>query len=679
MIYHNRTNLTDEEKLAILEDINHQECVRLIPSIVILALFSCSGTIGNFLSVFIFASRMKRNFQNNMFIYLCVTNIVACAVCIPGDMVDLVFAYSYPSSAWCKVTRFFNLFTISSYVLTLGSLSVYRLRAARTARLTADTKKTSVRGILALIFGSLAIAWLGVIVYGLRATPTRVKDVFGRDCSIDDGVTHTGWLVAYYSFLALGFATLVLTVGISYYKIWRIVRHSKMTVAAHTTINVASPAAATGLAVVTSPQDMIKREPPPAPNDTEATTTPRHFEEGAASRMLDLLPSIFVVYQTWSPGAESPDSLTASFAPLVSGVERPPIIAATASSLESGGTHLTQADDYGAAASCDSDIPVRTSTKESIYERFINNSFKSKSSTVKCRSQIIRRNRITDLRAHSRSNPDLATIGADDDKTHCALIRTLSVSELGYLDQSLATRPKLWSWRNINKDLINWSSTGDNSLSKCDISEADSKSLIERDRSVKNSHRHSSRDSLTVDGGVDNIASSKSRPMRSNYETRAENPRSRVESHFSNALTENVTISKGENCEKEVEISEKEQNATTTEQPFSSTAAPRNGPMLSPIKTTARTRNTKTALENAITRTAFLLTFIFIVTFLPFFAASIPHFMIQDFDYNQGTVTLNIINMAYRLYFVNPTISPFIFWASNLDFRRNFKALCSRD
>ncbi|BFZ21306.1 hypothetical protein BsWGS_24345 [Bradybaena similaris] len=89
-------------------------------------------------------------------------------------------------------------------------------------------------------------------------------------------------------------------------------------------------------------------------------------------------------------------------------------------------------------------------------------------------------------------------------------------------------------------------------------------------------------------------------------------------------------------------------------------------------------RLSKTSLEAAVTRTAFLLTLTFIVSYLPFFLVSIPRAIDKDMDYSQDAVKVNLVNFAIRLYFIMPAVSPAIFWASNLDFRRKCKALCSK-
>lgn len=176
------SNLTDDEKLAILTKINDEVYQKLIPTISICASFSIIGTIGNSLSVYLFASRMKRNFQNNLFILVCSVNLMACAVCITADMADLRYMYMYPSIIACKVTRFCNMFTIVGSVLALGTLTVYRLRAATSARVTSTTSGTSLRGIAAILVCSLGVAWLGMVIVTLnrRLSYTMLSNIFGK-------------------------------------------------------------------------------------------------------------------------------------------------------------------------------------------------------------------------------------------------------------------------------------------------------------------------------------------------------------------------------------------------------------------------------------------------------------------------------------------------------------------
>uniref|UniRef100_A0A2C9KRF5 G-protein coupled receptors family 1 profile domain-containing protein n=1 Tax=Biomphalaria glabrata TaxID=6526 RepID=A0A2C9KRF5_BIOGL len=669
-------NISEEKRLEILKAISHRELERLIPSIVILSIFSLTGTVGNSVSVYVFASRMKRNFQNNLFIYLCSMNIMACAVCVPGDIVDLVFAFNYPSTEICKATRFFNLFTVTSYVVTLGTISVYRLRAASTASLTLSVKRTSIRGIVGIFIASLAMAWLGAVVYGVRRTPTGVQGIKGQDCSIAEEVSDTAWPAGFYSFLGIGFTTLVLTVAISYYRIWQIVKRSKTTVAAHTTINVVAPVA-TGLAVVTSQQERSDRQ-------SQAQEGEEPLKQDVVSGMYDLMPSASSVYQEASVDYYFEKEGSDLSAPSVSKISCDNWLngnTQTSSQSKNNIKSITTTDVCGVTTTCLLDDQDGVVSKDKIYERFNNNLFKRKNFPLLIQTTACRRNKRS---GQFRSNPDLASLELDDQAS--ALFRSLSVVELGHRgshDLSMAVEPKKCSWLDFNKDLKEASP-------KCNIDmEAegtchDSTFLLLK----KKSGRKSSLANITQlnatakKNELETDPSLNSKFHLNPFKPEKENLSSQEQFVFSNAASMNSVISTSSTA---VQVAPKDKIETDTlsdktkNDRLLNLAATSTEQSLIPIQTTAKTKNSKTALENAITRTAFLLTFTFIASYVPFFVVSIPHFLIADFDYTQNTATLNVINMAYRLYFINPTISPFIFWASNLDFRRGIKAFCNRD
>ncbi|GFR71026.1 5-hydroxytryptamine receptor 1A-beta [Elysia marginata] len=83
----------------------------------------------------------------------------------------------------------------------------------------------------------------------------------------------------------------------------------------------------------------------------------------------------------------------------------------------------------------------------------------------------------------------------------------------------------------------------------------------------------------------------------------------------------------------------------------------------------------KSSLESNITRTALLLTVTFILCYVPFFCVSIPSLLHPELNYDNSAWCQNLINLAYRVYFVTPAINPLIFYTSNLEFRRKLKEL----
>ncbi|GFS22943.1 alpha-2 adrenergic receptor [Elysia marginata] len=99
------STLSQNNEHFVLEDIAWTNFRKLLPIILLFALLAILGTIGNSLSVYIFLVRMRRSFLNDLFILLSGTSLLACAVCLPGEIFDLYHAYIYPSLTLCKVGR----------------------------------------------------------------------------------------------------------------------------------------------------------------------------------------------------------------------------------------------------------------------------------------------------------------------------------------------------------------------------------------------------------------------------------------------------------------------------------------------------------------------------------------------------------------------------------------------
>ncbi|XP_059149968.1 uncharacterized protein LOC131936888 [Physella acuta] len=601
------SNLTDAEKSAILSKINDEVYQKLIPTISICASFSIIGTIGNSLSVYLFASRMKRNFQNNLFILVCSVNLMACAVCITADMADLRYMYMYPSVVACKVTRFCNMFTIVGSVLALGTLTVYRLRAATSARMTSTTSGTSLRGIAAILICSVGVAWLdtptGPVVFGMKATPTRVPGVVGRDCSIGDDVAHTGWQLGFYIFLGAAFIALVLTVIICYYRIWRIVKVSRMAVAAHTTANTHTTLNNT----VAELRDVIHTIHEHSDHEVLSLDIPGSSNEAGNSDVYKQIDPI------------QPAATKSIIEPLISS------------------NHVL-------------DFPILAPLETPMFETLEQN--QSRTSGVE-------------------SLPEIHAVPSFDTQER------FDNTEQIYHQPSQCEASDLHvvcGESSSKETLLNGNIKAVSETARQELELPQKVSKIVEVVEVCVEHNHTLVDSNTLP-----VSASSQHPVNVNNNTNNLSHISlkstfnfsqlQVQQDIETQPLHNAIISDGS----------KTTDAGTRQVPKELRREPSMLSRATSVRSMVKVKNQKTTLESAITRTAFLLTFTFIVSYVPFFVASMLSLLIIDFDYSENAFTLNALNMAYRLYFINPTISPFIIWASNLDFRRKLRSLCCRD
>ncbi len=74
--------------------------------------------------------------------------------------------------------------------------------------------------------------------------------------------------------------------------------------------------------------------------------------------------------------------------------------------------------------------------------------------------------------------------------------------------------------------------------------------------------------------------------------------------------------------------------------------------------------------SNKTTTIAFLVTIVFILSFLPYLCLSITRALVKDFDYNLNSTGTVFFNIFLRSYFVNSAANPIIYGVMNIRFRR---------
>ena len=119
---------SDKSESEIIEELNNEEVVRLIPMIIFLLIIALTGLPGNGLVCYIYRSKYRMSSSRWFIFFLAAVDLILCAVIIPGEIITSVMQYTFTSGFLCKVTAFFNQWALLSLGLTLVIVSVDRYR-----------------------------------------------------------------------------------------------------------------------------------------------------------------------------------------------------------------------------------------------------------------------------------------------------------------------------------------------------------------------------------------------------------------------------------------------------------------------------------------------------------------------------------------------------------------------
>ena len=167
----------------LLEHLNDEKAIMLIPAILYLVILMLVGLGGNILVFYYYGLKSAPSTNNTFILCVAMYDVILCTLSIPIEIVDIRFYYNFPYVSACKIMRFINYFAAIGSVFTLIVISIDRYR--KICRPFKNQFKKSHARIacgLSLPF-SLVLAWPAALFY--TSVPV--------DITTDDGVNLTGF------------------------------------------------------------------------------------------------------------------------------------------------------------------------------------------------------------------------------------------------------------------------------------------------------------------------------------------------------------------------------------------------------------------------------------------------------------------------------------------------------
>ncbi|XP_052086432.1 cholecystokinin receptor type A-like [Mytilus californianus] len=177
------------ETLISLDDIDYQQFLEKdIPATVFLILLSIIGSVGNIHTILVYLSSpvMAKLAVRVFILWLAFTDLTACLFCMPFEIFDIRYSYTFSSVGACKFFRFLNhVVTLASGGL-LTAIAIERFRI-NTKQLHRQTRKpeTWINIISGIIIGVAVVLSIPAFVfYGLNEKETNIFGLTGTDCTI---------------------------------------------------------------------------------------------------------------------------------------------------------------------------------------------------------------------------------------------------------------------------------------------------------------------------------------------------------------------------------------------------------------------------------------------------------------------------------------------------------------
>lgn len=172
----NYTNVPDLEEIE--KEYFHE---RGIPGVIFLSILSIVGVVGNVHMLIVLLLKTKKTLFTEYYSLMYAIDLIACAACMPFEIYDIRFMYTFGSLKACKFFRFFNL------AVSLSSIGI--LAAIMLSMVLFITHPLSIRlhnriSAISIVGLSTALSVPALYLYGIAEVNTHFSGLVGTDCTV---------------------------------------------------------------------------------------------------------------------------------------------------------------------------------------------------------------------------------------------------------------------------------------------------------------------------------------------------------------------------------------------------------------------------------------------------------------------------------------------------------------
>ncbi|XP_053381730.1 cholecystokinin receptor type A-like [Mercenaria mercenaria] len=224
-------NNTTINKDTLLEQLNNEKAVLMIPAFVYLVVLMLTGISGNVLICYYYGFKSRRSSDNMFILGVAMYDLISCTLSIPIEIVDIRFFYNFPYAGACKVMRFVTYFVAIGSVFTLIVIAIDRYR-----KICRPFKKQFRRKEAKIVCGisipfSLLLSWPAAVFYTSVPVDILTEDgieLQGFDCTTTREASYKIYIWIFNGFFLLCFIISAIILFVLYGLVGRtIYKHNK--------------------------------------------------------------------------------------------------------------------------------------------------------------------------------------------------------------------------------------------------------------------------------------------------------------------------------------------------------------------------------------------------------------------------------------------------------------------
>lgn len=213
-------SVRNETMMLTLEELNQIEVHRRLAPMIYLGILIVIGVPGNLTVLFVYLLKFDSSTYRTFIVALALIDLVGSAVCMPFEIIEMNFQYTFYAVGACKFFRFNNTFVALMSIFVLLALSADRYR--RVCRPLKPQMSMFMARVLCGVAALLAIlfSWPILFLLGTRHV-SLPNNVTGYDCSTSDKYKKTFYPLVHAAILFLTFVVSIVSLIVIYSLIGR--------------------------------------------------------------------------------------------------------------------------------------------------------------------------------------------------------------------------------------------------------------------------------------------------------------------------------------------------------------------------------------------------------------------------------------------------------------------------
>ncbi|XP_071097376.1 bombesin receptor subtype-3-like [Haliotis cracherodii] len=204
-----------------LRHYDNKYALQALPAILFLAILMLVGFVGNSLVFYVYLVKFKQSSTRCFIVALTTFDLIMCMICIPTEIADIRYNYTFGLYKLCKILRFLGTFSAIASGFTLVAIAVDRFKKICRPFKKQMTPLIAKVTITVCSLMSVVVSLPGAIIYGSRVVATDDININGSDCSTSDDYIRTPYPLLFNGVQFFIFISSTLSLSVLYGLIWR--------------------------------------------------------------------------------------------------------------------------------------------------------------------------------------------------------------------------------------------------------------------------------------------------------------------------------------------------------------------------------------------------------------------------------------------------------------------------